>query len=207
MKILLLFICLIIALSTVSMAQIPRAGTCGGCHGENFRSWQNSAHAGSISSARFRVALKRYLLNEDRGEGGFCFRCHAPAIVISGEEFEATKRILKGKGLKEGVTCVVCHSVESIKSGEAVYATGNIPSYHRVKDLKNIDREALCATCHNAGFKRDEAGVKKKGYLKGMALKLGLFVDKDSTRATDHQFFGTVPESSEDKLCPGLEGH
>ena len=74
------------------------------------------------------------------------------------------------------------------------------------KDLKNIDRETLCATCHNAVFKRDEDEVKKKGYLKEMALKLGLIVNKDSTMAADHQFFGTIPDIGKDRLCPGLEG-
>ncbi len=115
---------LFLSYTAAGAAVLPRAGTCGGCHVENFNGWQSSAHAFSVSSTEFRSAFKAYLKREDTDDGGFCFRCHAPAILISGGVFEATKRVLKGRSPGAGVTCIVCHSVESVKDGRAVRDPG-----------------------------------------------------------------------------------
>ena len=201
-----LLICLFIVLPAVAMASVPRAGTCGGCHSENFRSWDDSAHSESILNDKFRAALKHYL-HSDKSKGGtYCFGCHAPSIVISGKEFEATRKVLKGQPLRGGVTCVACHGVESIKKGEVRYETAEIPSYHRVKDLKNIDRKTLCTTCHNEIAEQAEIEAPQQGLLKGVALKLGLIVDDGATTKTDHSFSGLLPADKERK-CPGLKDY
>lgn len=204
MKLSLLFISLLIVFPATGIGKTLRAGTCGACHIETYDSWKDSAHSRSIFSDDFRSALKNHLSVEGKDEGRFCFDCHAPTINIAGNEFQATKKILKGKPVKTGVTCIVCHGVESIKKGKAVYDTANISSYHIVNDLKNIDKESLCSTCHSLEPKFDKMETKEEGFLKKIAVKVGLVRDKKSKIKTDHKFLKTFADSGEENKCPGL---
>lgn len=206
MKTLITCIILLLALPLYAAAGTPRAGTCGGCHVENFSDWSSSAHSRSVSTERFRSALSDYLLKEGTDNGGYCFRCHAPAILISGGGFKATKRLMRGRGSSEGVTCIVCHSVESIKDGRAVYDPGGVPGYHRVKDLRSLDKESLCTTCHRS-YKPESAGADiTEGRIKGLASKFGRMVSTKNITHSDHKFSGATVMSAEDGFCPGIEG-
>jgi len=204
MKLSLLIISLILAFPAAGIAKVLRAGTCGACHVENYHSWQNSAHSRSIQSKNFQKALKIHLIAEGKDEGGFCFACHAPTINLSGSEFQATRKILKGKPVRDGVTCIVCHGVESIKRGKAVYDTANISSYHIVKDLKNIDKESLCSTCHSSKPKFVKAEITEEGFLKKIFIKAGLIIGRKSKVKTDHKFSESFAETGEVSTCPGL---
>ena len=204
MKFSLLLISLLFIFPAAGTAKTLRAGTCGACHVENYDSWQDSAHSRSILSDDFRKALKNYLLVEGKKEALFCFNCHAPTINISGNEFQATRNILKGKPVKTGVTCIVCHGVESIRKGITIYDTANISSYHIVNDLKNIDKESLCSTCHSSELKFVKVETEEEGFLKNIAVKAGLFRDKKSKIKTDHKFLNTFADAGEENKCPGL---
>lgn len=189
--------------------KLLRAGTCGGCHIRSFDGWQTSGHAKSVSSEEFRLSLKRYLLKAGRDDGSFCFRCHAPAILITGEAFTATEEILRGRGSREGVTCIVCHSVESVKGGIAKYDPGDISAYHRVKDLESIDRQALCSSCHRdyGSFENDTSvEADKKGFFRKIALIFGDIINKGSKKEVDHSFRESAPGHDKAWKCPGLEG-
>lgn len=210
MKTILASLLLLFTLSVAQAAQLPRAGTCGSCHVENFNDWHASDHAQSIASERFRKNLRRYLLREDTENGEFCFRCHAPAVLITGDVFAATKMVLRGNHSMEGVTCVVCHSVESIKEGKALYAAGNVPAYHRVKDLQSIDRAALCTTCHGAYTPDMDSpvNVEEKGFLTELVSGLKQLVSGKTIETTDHGFPGFILQNTDDGgdgLCPGQE--
>ena len=195
---------LVILLSGGAQAGLPRAGTCGGCHVENFRDWRSSAHSRAVSGERFRKALKEYLLRHDTDEGGFCFRCHAPGVLITGGVFEATEDIVRGRPHVEGVGCAVCHSVETVKDGVAVYDPGESRGYHGVKDLRSIDKEGLCNTCHSSyrAVEREEA-AEKKGLLAGVFSWLGRMVGVGASNKIDHTFSGTIVP--EDESCPGMK--
>lgn len=207
LRLILLGMTFLAAIPSWSEAKLLRAGTCGGCHVKNFNGWHASGHAKSVSGKEFKRSLERHLLKEERDDGSFCFRCHAPVILMTGEAFKATKEILRGKASREGVTCVVCHSVESVKGGIAIYAPGDISAYHKVKNLKFIDREALCTTCHgsyNFDTNDEPSEAGKKGFFTSITLKFEKLIGKGSKKETDHRFKGTVSEHDETGGCPGL---
>lgn len=188
-----LFACIILLVMflTFSVARaevLPRAGTCGGCHTESFEGWGASAHARSTSSKAFRRGLKTYLLEEGTDSGAYCFRCHAPGVFISGGVFEFTRAVLKEDVPGGGVTCVVCHSVEAVKDGGVVYDLGESPGYHRVKDLRSIERKELCTTCHSVY--KEESKTESA----------------EASETSDHTFPGVIVAYEEDGVCPGMKG-
>ncbi len=198
---------LLVTLSTAQAAGLPRAGTCGACHTANFDGWSSSAHARSTSNDRFRSALKRYLVEQDTDDGGFCFRCHAPIILISGGSFKATRELLMGRTPRNSVTCVVCHSVESIKDGKAIYDPGDSRAYHRVRDLRSIKRERLCRTCHSVykpalRVEADHEQDRPSGFISRLRRSAG----GGTPEKIDHGFPGVVVTATEDGSCPGTGG-
>jgi hypothetical protein len=196
---------LLAALSTAAAAGLPRAGTCGACHTSNFDGWSPSAHARSTSSDEFRIALKRYLADHDTDDGGFCFRCHAPTILISGGSFKATRELLMGRSSRDSVTCVACHSIESIKDGRAIYDPGDSRAYHRVRDLRSIKTEQLCRTCHSA-YKPGPRAEADREQARPAGFISRLLGSADSSKKIDHGFPGVVVTSTEDGSCPGTGG-
>lgn len=206
MRHILTIIILLTMASYAGAAALPKAGACGSCHVENFREWESSAHSRSILSQEFRDALKKYLLKEGTDEGGFCFRCHAPELVISGDIFEATKMALKGKTPNGGVTCVVCHSVESVRDGKLIYDTADFSSYHRVKDLMSLDRAGLCTACHSVYRKNNAAMEGNRGFLMRHVSKIAnLFAGKRG-RKSNHSFSDATVAEKKGQGCPGING-
>ena len=199
------FMIILIMLSSAEAAVLPRAGACGSCHVDNFREWKSSAHARSIIGEGFRKALKEHLLREGTDEGGFCFRCHAPELIISGDIFEATKRVLNGKAQTEGVTCVVCHSVESIKEGKLIYDPGDFPGYHRVKDLMSLDRAGLCATCHSFYKQKDTVKEEKSGFFMRHVSRVTELFHAKRHKESGHSFSDSIIVEKEGKGCPGVK--
>ncbi|MBI3398839.1 MAG: hypothetical protein HY026_06380 [Deltaproteobacteria bacterium] len=205
MRHLLPFMIILITLSSAGAAVLPRAGACGSCHVDNFREWESSAHSRSILGERFRKALKEHLLRDGTDEGSFCFRCHAPELIISGDVFEATKMALNGKAPAEGVTCVACHSVESVKGGKPVYDPGDFPGYHRVKDLRSLDRAGLCTTCHSVYKQKNIVREEKSGFLmRNVSWVTELFHARRSKKS-DHGFSDTIIVEKEGEGCPGVK--
>lgn len=181
---------------------LPRAESCGSCHVSNLDTWQDSAHANSVNSSGFRNCLTSYLEKEKTNSGAYCFECHAPGVVISGDVFASTRDVVKGKMHHDGVTCVACHSVESIENGKAVYDPGGIHGYHSIKDLKSIDRGKLCSTCH--GRYKSTHPVKEKmqpGFFE--ILYTSLIGTKDKT-IIDHRFIESVVANEEHWSCPDI---
>ncbi|HEC11753.1 MAG TPA: hypothetical protein ENI80_00620 [Acidiferrobacteraceae bacterium] len=182
---------------------LPRAESCGSCHVSSFDAWQYSAHANSINSNDFRGCLEGYLEKENTNSGAYCFKCHAPGEVISGDVFAATSDVVKGKTYRDGVTCVVCHSVESVENGKAVYDPGDIHGYHSVKDLRLVNREALCSTCHSI-YKtiRSVKERAKPGFFQGLFASLGGLVGTKNKAQTDHRFAESVVANEGHWACP-----
>lgn len=212
MRPMLVCIILLAALSSARAETLPRAGGCGGCHTQSYEGYLSSAHARSISTEAFRTGLKRYLLKEGTDSGGYCFRCHAPGVFISGGVFEFTKTVLKGRPGGEGVTCVACHSVEAVKDGKAVFDPGESPGYHRVKDLRYIDKEELCTICHSSYKKAIAEPVKaeKKGLLGRAASRFGQVLGTKTYKEIDHTFSDTIVTGEEHGRCPAesyMEGN
>lgn len=205
MKHVLPFMIMLIMLSPSWAAALPRAGYCGGCHIDNFREWKSSAHARSIMGEGFKKALKEHLLREGTDEGGFCFRCHAPELIISGDIFEATKRALKGNAPGEGVTCIVCHTVESIKEGKLIYDIGDFPAYHRVKDLRSLDRTGLCTTCHGFYKQKDTVKEEKSGFFMRHVSRVADLFHARRYKKSDHTFSDSIIVEKEGKGCPGIK--
>ena len=188
-------------------AVFHRAGTCGGCHVESFDGWSSSVHAESISSERFRSCLSGYLSKENTDSGGYCFRCHAPAVLISGKVFEATEAMVKGVSADEGVSCIVCHSVESVKEGRAVYEPGTSSGYHMVKDLTRLDRARLCTTCHGSYKRLDPAQSSveaDEGFWNGIFSGLGRAVGTETLKKIDHSFSGATVATDKHWACPDM---
>lgn len=184
---------------------LPRAESCGSCHVSNFDTWQDSAHANSVNSRGFRSCLENYLEKENTNSGAYCFECHAPGEVISGDVFAATNDVVKGKTHRDGVTCVACHSVESVEDGKAVYDPGGIHGYHSVKDLKSVNRAALCSTCH--GSYQSTQSVKENvepGYFEDLYASLGGLVSTKNKIITDHRFAESVVSNEEHWACPDI---
>lgn len=196
MRLIVMLLFLLTTSLTVQSRGLPRAEGCGSCHVSNFDTWEASAHADSISSRDFRSCLEDYLEEEGTDSGSYCLECHAPGEVISGDVFAATRDIVKGKVHRDGVTCVACHSVESIEEGKAVYDPGGINGYHSVKDLKSVDREALCLTCHSryqsTSPVAEETGT---GFFEGLYASLSGVVRIRNKTIIDHRFVESVVES------------
>ncbi len=205
MRLILVSMIVLLTYTVAGANGLSRAGTCGGCHVENFNVWQASPHARSISSAEFRGAFKAYLKRADTDDGGLCFRCHAPAILISGGVFEATKRVLRGRTPGEGVTCIACHSVESVKEGRAVRDPGESRNYHRVRDLRSIDRERFCTTCHSSYEEQSAGEVKKTGLRTSLVSSFNRVVGTETAPTVDHGFPGAIVLSKEGGSCPGMD--
>lgn len=200
-----LLLCLVLFVMSLSAHArgLPRAESCGSCHVYNFDTWEKSAHANSINSKNFRSCLNNYLEKEKTGNGTYCFECHAPGEVISGNTFAVTNDILKGKKHRDGITCVACHSVESIENGKAVYDPGDIHGYHRVKDLKSINREALCSTCHNS-YQSTQAAKEKTepDFMQEIYMSLGGLVSTRHKTKTDHTFPQSQVTNKKHWDCP-----
>ena len=190
---------------TVQARDLPRAESCGSCHVSNFDTWQDSSHANSVSSSGFRSCLKNYLEKENTNSGAYCFECHAPGEVISGDVFAATRDMVKGKTHRGGVTCVACHSVESVENGKAVYDPGDIHGYHSVKDLRSVNRAALCSTCHST-YKSTHS-VKERiepGFFQGLFASIADLVSTKNEARTDHRFTESMVANEGHWLCPDI---
>jgi len=207
-----MFLFLLTASLTVQAKGLPRAESCGSCHVSNFDTWESSAHADSISRQGFRSCLEDYLEKERTNSGAYCFDCHAPGEVISGDVFAATNDVMKGKLYRDGVTCVACHSVESIQDGKAIYDPGGINGYHSVKDLKSVDREALCLTCHSRyQSTRPVTEETAPGFFENLYAGLSGVVSTKNKTITDHRFVESVVENEGHWECKSgsllEEGH
>ncbi len=203
MRPLVTFLCLLATSLAIQAKELPRAESCGSCHVYNFDTWQDSAHANSAGSQEFRRCLEDYLEKKQTNNGAYCFECHAPGIVISGNTFTATNNIVKGKGHHDGVTCVMCHSVESVVNGQAVYDPGDIYGYHSVTDLKSVKREALCSTCHDAYTSPVREAIEP-GFIESLMATLRGAVSTKSGIQTDHRFAAAVVANENHWACPGI---
>jgi hypothetical protein len=126
--------------------QYADASFCGGCHKQEYQTWQQSAHARAAIDpmVRFGAGL------EAKEHGGqysrFCAGCHDPASVRLGDASLQSGR---------GVTCIGCHDVERlIRAGGnadleapahqwmAGYRTG------AVQALATLRKPEFCGGCH-----------------------------------------------------------
>jgi hypothetical protein len=205
MRLLVIFL-LLFATSLAAQAKgLPRAESCGSCHVSDFDTWQASAHANSITSVGFRSCLENYLEKKNTHSGAYCFECHAPGEVISGDVFAATHDVVKGKIYRDGVTCVACHSVESVENGKAVYDPGDIHGYHSVKDLRSVNRAALCSTCHGRyQFLLPAKEKLEPGFFAGLYASLVGLVSTKNNSITDHRFSESVVANEGHWACPDI---
>ncbi len=205
MRPLVIFLCLLSSSLAVQAKGLPRAESCGSCHVSNFDTWQDSAHANSVNSQLFRRCLEDYLEKKQTNSGTYCFDCHAPGEVISGNAFIATSDVLKGRTHRGGVTCITCHSVESVVNGKAVYDPGDTHGYHSVTDLQSIKREALCLSCH--GTYTSTHSTKKviePGFFAGLIASISGVVSTKSGAQTDHLFTESVVANEGHWACPDI---
>lgn len=198
-------LCLLATSLAIQAKDLPRAESCGSCHVSNFDTWQDSAHANSVNSHNFRRCLEDYLEKEQTNSGTYCFECHAPAEVISGNVVIATSDVVKGRTHRGGVTCFTCHSVESVVNGKAVYDPGDIHGYHSVTDLKSIKREALCSSCHDTYMSTlSTQEVTEPGFFAGLIASISDVVRTKSGAQTDHRFTESIVANEGHWACPDI---
>ncbi len=136
--------------------RLNRSETCGQCHAEIFKAWQDSAHARSFSDSIFQAALEK--ASDDRGLPArrLCLTCHAPAALVNGD-FGVDQAVTR-----EGIGCDFCHSVKSVdmerrpnpfdvelggvKRGPFAYLSS--PAHETALSTLHRDSPLLCAACH-----------------------------------------------------------
>lgn len=112
----------------------PKDSECGGCHGAQYREWQETVHAKAFTSPTFQEAAG----NPPEAE---CLQCHAPLGMRDGQM--ASRPFNR----EEGITCVSCHLVDGAMHGP--HASTALVSPHPIKeDHAAYTSPSVCAPCH-----------------------------------------------------------
>jgi Zn-finger protein len=113
----------------------PKASECGGCHGAQYREWQETVHAKAFTSPTFQEAAG----NPPEAE---CLQCHAPLGMRDGQMAS------RAFNREEGVTCVSCHLVDGAMHGP--HGSTALVSPHPIKkDHAAYTSPSVCAPCHD----------------------------------------------------------
>jgi Zn-finger protein len=136
----------------------PLASQCGNCHPEQFREWEASFHARSLSAEGFLKGFSRYMTSmekqgrRDRDVYMACFSCHAPLlkevedeVVREVADLVLARQVYELKGLEVG--CVACHGGE----GGVFYGPIKDPAanpFHGSAYSPVYKSAAVCAGCH-----------------------------------------------------------
>lgn len=134
--------------------EFAAAEHCGRCHRDIHRYWKASMHAQAADNWRFQDALQGVRRTGGTDAEALCLRCHAPAVVYTGDAGWIKKPSW------EGVTCDFCHSVTSVRSDPDrpfVLDVGKVktgplkdarPVGHAARYSDVHTSSALCAPCH-----------------------------------------------------------
>ena len=134
----------------------PVAGVearCEGCHGEQWRGWRLSLHAGSTEDPLYR-AMRRWAASEAGPEAAaLCANCHSSEILG-----QAARTL--------AVECRVCHQGVAVSPvprgwrvdpGAPVAAALQVDAPHPVRASRELLDGRLCLACH--GELRNPRGV------------------------------------------------
>jgi len=96
---------------------------CGNCHPTILPQWENNAHGGAISNARFfsmyngtdtsgTIQTGPGYLNDFPGTAGNCANCHAPGAAVDG--YLTTDMNAARDEITAGIHCDYCHKVGGV---------------------------------------------------------------------------------------------
>lgn len=126
--------------NSLGEAHGPKSADCGQCHIEQFREWQDSAHARAFVNPRFQAML---------AEGGddSCLGCHVPNTVRTKGEPPAPRSYHR----EDGVSCAACHLSQGKMTGPEPESGLFAP--HPVAVQPEFFRNSgLCGVCHTETF-------------------------------------------------------
>lgn len=106
----------------------PSSQTCGGCHVEIKKNWDQSLHRFSAVDPWYSKVKEQLAFEEGELAVRQCAGCHAPVALLTGEVGLYSR---ESPSSQEGVSCVVCHTLDAVKGGNAEYVSdpGRIRPY------------------------------------------------------------------------------
>lgn len=105
---------------------------CIGCHVDDARHWQASAHASAFTNEIFQAEWRPH-------HQAACVRCHAPL---------ADPEAPQGEAALNGISCVVCH----VREGSVLSAQASPESPHSISVDAALSTSQACAGCHDFTF-------------------------------------------------------
>jgi len=125
---------------------VPASADCGGCHVDQYREWQGSAHNLSYTDPLYRDATDDY-------EEKSCLTCHVPASIRR-DELEA-----RTWSRHEGISCTSCHLDQKTMYGPHDGSALVYP--HPIQaDTAFYRSSSLCGVCHEETFATWKNSVK-----------------------------------------------
>jgi hypothetical protein len=145
----------VLSVPAIPDGELTPSYTCGYCHRDIYRTWQESAHARSLENPVFMDTYRQLEAHEGAGLARICLECHAPLVQVSGDTG------LERQLTWEGVSCDFCHSMTSVDmSGLVPRVKLNVSAVkygpirgassmgHEVAYSELHDRSLVCAPCH-----------------------------------------------------------
>lgn len=141
-------------------AMLSDPQSCATCHPMHVEEWQSSMHAYAMTDPIF---FRLHDIGKERNPelGNYCFQCHSPGGVLTGEILDGVVPEVLSAPARAGVSCEVCHTVSDARRGEGVHALhldstmrGPIEdpvftSAHKSVFSRSISKSQSCAACHD----------------------------------------------------------
>ncbi len=141
-------------------AMLSDPQSCATCHPVHAQEWQSSMHAYAMTDPIF---FRLHDIGRERNPelGNYCFQCHSPGGVLTGEIVDGVVPDVLSAPARAGVSCEVCHKGSSSTRGEGVHALhldstmrGPIEdpiftSAHASVFSRSISKSQSCAACHD----------------------------------------------------------
>ncbi len=139
--------------------EIVSSKDCRRCHKDIHDMWSESMHSHAVSDPIFSAAYMEAYLRTKGEAKKLCLGCHAPAMLINGDED------MENDVTAEGVTCHFCHSIKDVNLDAAIDSgerfdldvgktmfgpngNGGNQKYHESALSKIYGESKFCAGCH-----------------------------------------------------------